>query len=50
MLKKIGALARADIEKMLDRKVYLELWVHVKKDWRNNYYLLKNFGFMQNGE
>lgn len=50
MLKKIGALARADIEKMLDRKVYLELWVRVKKDWRNNNYLLKNFGFMQNGE
>ena len=50
MLKKIGALARADIEKMLDKQVYLELWVRVKKDWRNNNYLLKNFGFMQNGE
>lgn len=50
MLKKIGALARADIEKMLDKKVYIELWVRVKKDWRNNNYLLKNFGFMQNGE
>lgn len=50
MLKKIGAFARVDIEDMLDRKVYLELWVRVKKDWRNNNYLLKNFGFMQNGE
>ncbi len=50
MLKKIGALARADIEKMLDKKVYIELWVRVKKDWRNNNYLLKNFGFSQNGE
>ncbi|MBS7298656.1 MAG: GTPase Era [Eubacteriales bacterium] len=50
MLKKIGALARTDIEKMLDKKVYLELWVRVKKDWRNNNYLLKNFGFVQSGE
>ncbi len=50
MLKRIGAMARADIEKMLDTKVYLELWVRVKKDWRNNNYLLKNFGFVQSGE
>ncbi len=50
MLKRIGALARTDIEKMLEKKVYLELWVRVKKDWRNNNYLLKNFGFVQNGE
>ena len=50
MLKKIGTLARPDIEKMLDKKVYLELWVRVKKDWRNNNYLLKNFGFVQNAE
>ena len=50
MLKKIGALARADIEKMLDKQVYIELWVRVKKDWRNNNYLLKNFGFMEKGE
>ena len=50
MLKKIGTLARPDIEKMLDKKVYLELWVRVKKDWRNNNYLLKNFGFVQNTE
>ncbi len=50
MLKRIGAMARTDIEKMLDKKVYLELWVRVKKDWRNNNYLLKNFGFVQSGE
>ncbi|MDO4618023.1 MAG: GTPase Era [Clostridia bacterium] len=50
MLKKIGALARADIEEMLDKKVYLELWVRVKKDWRNNNYLLKNFGFTKSEE
>ena len=45
MLKKIGSLARADIEKMLDKKVYLELWVKVKTDWRNSDYLIKNFGY-----
>lgn len=45
MLKKIGTMARCDIEKMLDKKVYLELWVKVKTDWRNNNALIKNFGF-----
>ena len=45
MLKKIGTMARADIEKMLDKKVYLELWVKVKTDWRNSDFLIKNFGF-----
>ena len=45
MLKKIGSMARADIEKMLDKKVYLELWVKVKTDWRNSDFLIKNFGF-----
>ena len=45
MLKKIGTLARRDIEKMLDKKVYLELWVRVKSDWRNNSHLIHNFGY-----
>lgn len=45
MLKKIGTLARHDIEEMLDKKVYLELWVRVKNDWRNNNFLMKNFGY-----
>lgn len=45
MLKKIGSMARADIEKMLDKKVYLELWVKVKSDWRNSDFLVKNFGY-----
>ena len=45
MLKKIGTMARGDIEKMLDKKVFLELWVKVKTDWRNNNALIKNFGF-----
>ena len=47
MLKKIGSLARADIEKMLDKKVYMELWVKVKTDWRNSDFLIKNFGYTQ---
>ncbi len=47
MLKKIGSMARADIEKMLDKKVYLELWVKVKPDWRNSNAMIKNFGFTE---
>lgn len=47
MLKKIGSLARADIEKMLEKKVYLELWVKIKTDWRNSDFLVKNFGYTQ---
>lgn len=47
MLKKIGSLARTDIEKMLDKKVYLELWVKIKNDWRNSDFLIKNFGYKE---
>lgn len=45
MLKRIGSMAREDIEKMLGKKVYLELWVKVKNDWRNSDFLIKNFGY-----
>lgn len=45
MLKKIGSLARQDIENMVERQVNLKLWVKVKKDWRDSDYLLKNFGY-----
>jgi len=45
MLKKIGSLARPDIEDMLECKVYLELWVKVRKDWRESDLLMKNFGY-----
>ena len=45
MLKKIGSLARPDIEDMLEIKVFLQLWVKVKKDWRDSDFLLKNFGY-----
>ena len=45
MLKNVGQSAREDIEKMLEKKVLLKLWVKVKDGWRNNNYLIKNFGF-----
>lgn len=44
MLKKIGQLARRDIERLLGTKVYLELWVKVQKDWRNSDRYLQEFG------
>ena len=45
MLKKIGTNARFEIEKMLDMKVNLKLFVKVKKNWRDNDLLIKNFGY-----
>nr|WP_307990260.1 GTPase Era [uncultured Niameybacter sp.] len=45
MLKDIGTKARYDMERLLGSKVYLTLWVKVKKNWRDSQFLLKNFGF-----
>ncbi|WP_294158232.1 GTPase Era [uncultured Selenomonas sp.] len=45
MLKEIGKLARADIEMLLGNKCFLDLWVKVKKDWRDRDNVLKGFGF-----
>lgn len=45
MLKKIGSAARYEIEKLLEAKVNLRLWVKVKKDWRDSDFLIKNFGY-----
>ena len=45
MLKKIGTQARRDIENLLECQVNLQLWVKVKKDWRDSDILLKNFGY-----
>ena len=45
MLKEIGALARTDIQNLLGSKVFLDLWVKVKKDWRDRDGILRNFGF-----
>lgn len=45
MLKKIGIQARKDIENMLEQQVNLQLWVKVKKDWRDSDFLMKNYGY-----
>ena len=45
MLKKIGQLAREDIEEFMGTKVFLQTWVKVKENWRDSDNLLKNFGF-----
>lgn len=43
MLKKIGMYARQDIEKMLQTKVNLKIWVKVKEDWQNNNNIVSKF-------
>lgn len=45
MLKKIGELARADIEAFMGAKVFLQTWVKVKENWRDSNAQLRNFGF-----
>ena len=45
MLKKIGSNARYELERMLEAKVNLKLWVKVKKDWRDSDFMIKNFGY-----
>jgi len=44
-LKKIGTGARLEIERLLGTKVFLELWVKIKKDWRSNERILRELGF-----
>jgi len=45
-LKRVGTQARIDMEKFFDKKVFLELFVKVNKDWRNNEAQLKRFGYL----
>ena len=45
MIKRIGTSARINIERLVDCKVYLELFVKVREDWKNNDTLLKSYGF-----
>lgn len=45
MLKRIGELAREDIEAFMGTKVYLQTWVKVKENWRDSMASLRNFGF-----
>ena len=44
-IKKIGTYAREDIEKMLDAKVFLDLYVRVKENWRDSDFNISNFGY-----
>lgn len=47
MLKKIGELARKDMETFMGAKVYLQTWVKVKENWRDSNHLLRNFGYSE---
>ncbi len=45
MLKQIGQAARTDIERLLNARVFLDLWIKVREDWRNNQFQMRNFGY-----
>lgn len=45
MIKAIGTKARYDIERLLGSKIYLTLWVKIKKNWRDSDFLIKNYGY-----
>ena len=45
MLKKIGEMARKDVERYMGTKVYMQSWVKVKENWRDSDFLLRNFGY-----
>lgn len=45
MLKKIGSTARYDIERLLGSPINLQIWIKIKKDWRDSDFLLRNFGY-----
>ena len=45
MLKKIGELARTDIEAFMGTKVFLQTWVKVKENWRDNLNYIHSFGY-----
>jgi GTP-binding protein Era len=44
-IKKVGSMGRKDIERFFEKKVFLEMFVKVEKDWRNRDAILKNFGY-----
>ena len=45
MIKRISSLARRDIEKFMGTKVYMETWVKVKENWRDNVHFIRSQGF-----
>ena len=49
LLKKIGTESRLELEKIVEKKVFLRLEVNVEKDWRKKEKILKNFGYQQEG-
>ncbi len=49
MLKEIGKAARAEIQQLLEKKVYLDLWVKVVKNWRKKDFLLRRLGYAVKG-
>ena len=46
MLKRISTEARHDIERFMGARVYLQTWVKVKENWRDNPAAIRNFGFV----
>lgn len=49
MLKKISTMARADCERFMGTKVYLQTWIKVKENWRDSDFLIRNFGYRSDG-
>ena len=49
MLKKISSMARADCERFMGTKVYLQTWIKVKENWRESDYMIRNFGYRNDG-
>ncbi|CVI68908.1 GTPase Era [Clostridiales bacterium CHKCI001] len=47
MLKKIASAARFEIERMMEQQINLKVWVKVRKDWRDNDILMKNYGYVE---
>lgn len=47
MLKEVGMLARQELEALFGVRMYLELWVKVREDWRNRPSQLKEFGYFE---
>ena len=45
MLKRIGSAARRELENMLETKVNLQIWVKVRREWRDSELLMKNYGY-----
>jgi GTP-binding protein Era len=49
MLKKISSQARADCERFMGTKVYLQTWIKVKENWRDSDFMIRNFGYSSDG-